>query len=188
MTYYTFFDSPLQPLLLTSDGTALMGLFMVAHTHGPEIGADWIRDDKAAPFAKARQQLAAYFAGRLTDFDLPTAPTGTAFQMRVWQELRRIPHGQTISYGELARRIRSPTACRAVGLANRRNPLSIIVPGPEIPSPRVVGTGGKLTGYAGGMARKEALLALGGAMQGHVDFSHKNAIIYYTAITTKNNT
>ena len=182
MTYYTFFDSPLQPLLLTSDGTALMGLFMAGHTHGPEIGADWIRDDKAAPFAEARQQRAAYFAGRLTDFDLPTAPTGTAFQMRVWQELRRIPHGQTISYGELARGIGSPNACRAVGLANGRNPLSIIVP-----CHRVVGTGGKLTGYAGGMARKKALLALEGAIQGHVDFSHKNAI-YYTAITTKNNT
>ena len=187
MTYYTFFDSPLQPQLLTSDGTALTGLFMVGHTHGPEIGADWIRDGKAAPFAEARQQRAAYFAGRLTDFDLPTAPTGTAFQMRVWQELRRIPHGQTISYGGLARGIGSPIACRAVGLANGRNPLSIIVPGPEIPSPRVVGTGGKLTGYAGGMARKKALLALEGAIQGHVDFSHKNAI-YYTAITTKNNT
>ena len=171
MTYYTFFASPLQPQLLTSDGTALTGLFMTAHTHGPEIGADWIRDDKAAPFAEARQQRAAYFAGRLTDFDLPTAPTGTAFQMRVWQELRRIPHGQTVSYGELARRIGSPNACWAVGLANGRNPLSILVP-----CHRVVGAGGKLTGYAGGLARKEALLALEGAMQAHFDFSHKNML------------
>ena len=159
MTYYTFFASPLQPQLLTSDGTALTGLFMTAHTHGPEIGADWIRDDKAAPFAEARQQRAAYFAGRLTDFDLPTAPTGTAFQMRVWQKLRRIPHGQTVSYGDLARRIGSPNACRAVGLANGRNPLSIIVP-----CHRVVGANGKLTGYAGGMARKQALLRLEGAI------------------------
>ena len=157
MTYYTYLDSPLQPLLLTSDGAALTGLFMVAHKHGPEVGADWHQDDEAAPFAEARRQLTAYFAGHLTDFDLPLAPAGTAFQKRVWDELRRIPHGQTVSYGELARRIGSPNACRAVGLANGRNPLSIIVP-----CHRVVGANGKLVGYAGGMARKEALLALEG--------------------------
>ena len=155
MTYYTYFDSPLQPLLLTSDGTALTGLFMVVHKHGPEIGADWIQRDEAAPFAEAKRQLAAYFAGQLTAFDLPLAPVGTAFQRRVWDELRRVPHGQTVSYGELARRIGSPNACRAVGLANGRNPLSIIVP-----CHRVVGASGKLIGYAGGMPRKEALLAL----------------------------
>lgn len=177
MTYYTFFDSPLQPLLLTSDGTALMGLFMVAHTHGPEIGADWIRDDKAAPFAKARQQLAAYFAGRLTDFDLPTAPTGTAFQMRVWQELRRIPHGQTISYGELARRIGSSTACRAVGLANGRNPLSIIVPGPEIPSPRVVGTGGSSPAMPGAWRARRRCWHWGARCRGTLTFHIKTRFI-----------
>ncbi len=158
MTYYTYYDSPLQPLLLTSDGAALTGLFMAAHKHGPEIGADWTEDDEAAPFAEARRQLAAYFAGELTDFDLPLAPLGTTFQRRVWDELRRIPHGETVSYGELARRIGSPKACRAVGLANGRNPLSIIVP-----CHRVVGASGKLIGYAGGTARKEALLALEGA-------------------------
>ena len=155
MTYYTYFDSPLQPLLLTSDGTALTGLFMVAHRHGPEVGADWIQNDEAAPFAEAKRQLAAYFAGQKTLFDLPLAPVGTTFQKRVWDELRRIPHGQTVSYGELARRIGSPNACRAVGLANGRNPLSIIVP-----CHRVVGANGKMVGYAGGMTRKEALLAL----------------------------
>ena len=158
MTYYTYFDSPLQPLLLTSDGTALTGLFMVAHKHGPEVGTDWTQDDGAAPFLEAKRQLAAYFAGNLTDFDLPLALVGTAFQKRVWDELRRIPHGNTVTYGELARRIGSPNACRAVGLANGRNPLSIIVP-----CHRVVGANGKLIGYAGGMARKEALLALEGA-------------------------
>ena len=155
MICYTYFDSPLQPLLLTSDSTALTGLFMVAHRHGPEVGADWIQNDEAAPFAEAKRQLAAYFAGQKTLFDLPLAPVGTTFQKRVWDELRRIPHGQTVSYGELARRIGSPNACRAVGLANGRNPLSIIVP-----CHRVVGANGKMVGYAGGMARKEALLAL----------------------------
>jgi len=155
---------------------------MVAHKHGPEVEAGWVQSDEAAPFAEAKRQLGAYFAGRLTTFDLPLAPDGTAFQMRVWQELRRIPHGQTVSYGELARRIGSPTACRAVGLANGRNPLTIIVP-----CHRVVGANGKLTGYAGGMARKETLLALEGAAQAHLDFSHKNAIYYtYTVITAKN--
>ena len=154
-TYYTFFDSPIQPLLLTSNGTALTGIFMVAHKHGPEIGQGWIQDDAAAPFPEAKRQLEAYFAGQLTEFDLPLAPVGTDFQRRVWDELRRIPYGQTISYGELARRIGNPNASRAVGLANGRNPFSIIVP-----CHRVVGSGGKLVGYAGGMTRKETLLAL----------------------------
>lgn len=154
-TYYTYFDSPIQPLLLTSDGNALTGLFMVAHKHGPEIEAGWVQDDAAAPFVEAKRQLAAYFAGQRTEFDLPLAPAGTGFQQRVWDELRRIPYGQTMTYGELARRIGNPNASRAVGLANGRNPLSIIVP-----CHRVVGAGGKLVGYAGGMTRKEALLAL----------------------------
>ncbi len=154
-TYYTYFDSPIQPLLLTSDGTALTGLFMVAHKHGPEVEAGWVQSDEAAPFAEAKQQLGAYFAGRLTTFDLPLALGGTAFQRRVWDELRRVPHGETVSYGELARRIGQPTACRAVGLANGRNPLSIIVP-----CHRVVSANGNLIGYAGGITRKEALLAL----------------------------
>ncbi len=169
-TYYTYFDSPIQPLLLTSDGTALTGLFMVAHKHGPEVEAGWVQSDEAAPFAEAKRQLGAYFAGRLTTFDLPLAPGGTAFQRRVWDELRRVPHGETVSYGELARRIGQPTACRAVGLANGRNPLSIIVP-----CHRVVGAGGNLIGYASGMARKEALLALeaiGSRSPG--GFSHEN--------------
>lgn len=153
--YYTYSDSPLQPLLLTSDGAALTGLFLVAHKNGPEVEAAWVQNDEAAPFAEAKRQLAAYFAGELTAFDLPLAPTGTAFQRRVWDELRRVPHGQTVSYGELARRIGSPNACRAVGAANGRNPLCIIVP-----CHRVVGANGKLIGYAGGMPRKETLLAL----------------------------
>ena len=154
-TYYTHWDSLLEPLLLTSDGTALTGVFMSEHTHGPNISDDWQQDDRAEPFAEAKRQLTAYFAWQLTTFDLPLAPRGTDFQQRVWIALGGIPYGQTVSYGELARRIGQPNACRAVGLANGRNPISIIVP-----CHRVVGANGKLTGYSGGMGRKEALLAL----------------------------
>ena len=154
-TYYTYFESRLQPLLLTSDGTALTGLFMGEHTHGPEIGEGWQQNDCALPFPETKRQITAYFTGQLTVFDLPLAPRGTDFQRRVWAALSGIPYGQTVSYGEIARRIGQPNACRAVGLANGRNPLSIIVP-----CHRVIGAGGKLTGYGGGMERKEALLAL----------------------------
>ena len=155
MTYYTFFDSPIQPLLLTSDGTALTGLFMVAHKQGPEIGANWMENPDAAPFAETKRQLTEYFAGTRREFDLPLLPQGTEFQRKVWAELQNIPYGGTQSYGELARKIGSPGASRAVGLANGRNPISIIVP-----CHRVVGANGKLTGYGGGLPRKAALLEL----------------------------
>ena len=154
-TYCTYTDSPLCPLLLTSDGTVLTGLYMAGHTHGPEIGASWVSDSTAEPFAEAIHQLDAYFAGMLTDFTLPLALLGTEFQKRVWAELLLIPYGETCSYGELARRLGSPNASRAVGLANGRNPLSIIVP-----CHRVIGASGKLMGYGGGIEPKAALLAL----------------------------
>lgn len=155
MTLYTYYESPIQPLLLTSNGTALTGLFMVQHKHGPEVGEDWIEQADALPFAETKRQLDLYFAGELTEFDLPLAPEGTAFQQKVWEELRRIPYGVTISYGELADRVGNPNASRAVGLANGRNPISIIVP-----CHRVIGANGKLTGYGGGLSRKEILLNL----------------------------
>ena len=152
---YTYVESPLDALLLTSDGTSLTGLYLNEHRYGPPIGADWVRADDALPFADARAQLADYFAGRRATFDLPLSPaTGTDFQRLVWEQLRKIPFGETISYGELARRVGNPAASRAVGLANGRNPLSIIVP-----CHRVVGANGKLTGYAGGVEKKERLLA-----------------------------
>ncbi len=150
-TTYTHADSPLGPLLLTADGDALTGLFLTS----PAPALDWIRGDHAAPFPEARRQLAAYFAGDLTEFTLPLAPIGTAFQLRVWDALRAIPYGATCSYGDLAQRLGRPGAARAVGLANGRNPISIIVP-----CHRVVGTSGRLTGYSGGMERKAFLLAL----------------------------
>ena len=153
MTYYTYFNSPIEPLLLTSDGESLTGLYMSAHRQGPESGADWQRNDDTAPFAATKAQLSAYFDGTLTNFSLPLIMHGTKFQKQVWEELKKIPYGSTLSYKELARRISNPKGSRAVGLANRRNPISIIVP-----CHRVIGASGKLTGYGGGLTRKKALL------------------------------
>ena len=152
--FYTIFESPVGPLLLMSDGASLTGLHTDNDKHRPAIQADWVRDDSAVPFARTIAQLRAYFDGGLTGFDLPLAPQGTAFQMTVWRELRNIPFGETISYAELARRIGRPTASRAVGHSNARNPISIIVP-----CHRVIGADKSLTGYAGGLERKRMLLA-----------------------------
>ncbi|HED65327.1 MAG TPA: methylated-DNA--[protein]-cysteine S-methyltransferase [Planctomycetes bacterium] len=113
-----------------------------------------------AGLAEVRRQLASYFAGERTAFELALAPAGTPFQLRVWSELQRIAYGETLSYGELARRIGSPKASRAVGLANGANPISIV-----IPCHRVIGADGSLTGYGGGMERKRALLELEGAIE-----------------------
>jgi methylated-DNA-[protein]-cysteine S-methyltransferase len=152
---YSEFESPIGTLLLMSDGSSLIGLHTESDKHRPAIGPDWVRDDAATPFAQAREQLSAYFAGRLTEFDLPLAPHGTPFQLTVWQALRAIPFGETISYAELARRIGRPRASRAVGHSNARNPISIIVP-----CHRVIGADRSLTGYAGGLERKRMLLEL----------------------------
>ena len=154
-TFFTIFQSPLGPLLLMSDGTSLTGLHTDNDKHRPAIRPDWIRDDHAPPFARTVSQLRAYFDGALTEFDLPLAPSGTAFQMKVWRELCNIRFGETISYAELARRIGRPTASRAVGHSNARNPISIVVP-----CHRVIGADNSLTGYAGGLDRKRMLLAL----------------------------
>jgi methylated-DNA-[protein]-cysteine S-methyltransferase len=149
-TYFTRWQSPLGELLLTSDGTALTGLYL---NQPPTPGDDWIADATAAPFPATIEQLSEYFAGTRTAFDVPLAQNGTVFQKQVWQELGRIPYGMTISYGELAARIGNRNASRAVGLANGKNPISILVP-----CHRVIGTNGTLTGYSGGMERKRALL------------------------------
>jgi methylated-DNA-[protein]-cysteine S-methyltransferase len=119
------------------------------------LGSDWERDDHNALLADAKSQLAAYFAGERTEFTMPLAPDGTAFQRKVWSELIKIPYGTTVSYGEVARRIGNPSASRAVGLANGANPIAVI-----IPCHRVIGTDGKLTGYGGGLDRKQKLLDL----------------------------
>ena len=109
-TFCTTFESPVGPLQLMSDGQSLTGLHTDSDKHRPAMRPDWIRDDAAAPFAEVKAQLRAYFDGRLTEFDLPLAPQGTEFQLRTWRELRGIPYGETISYGELARRIGNPNA------------------------------------------------------------------------------
>jgi methylated-DNA-[protein]-cysteine S-methyltransferase len=148
LSFHTI-DSPIGELLLTGDGRALTGL----HMQPFDIHPQWRRDPAA--FADAEAQLHAYFEGRLEDFDLPLAPRGTEFQLRVWEALRAIPYGETTSYGELAAAIGSPGASRAVGAANGRNPIAVIVP-----CHRVIGASGMLTGYGGGLERKRILLEL----------------------------
>ena len=150
-TYYTLMHSPIDDLLLVSDGDALTGLYMEQSRDGQAVGASWKRDP--GPFREASRQLQAYFEGGLERFDLPISPRGTEFQRVVWASLESIRFGERISYGELARRIWRPGAGRAVGHANARNPIGIIVP-----CHRVIGAGGSLTGYGGGLGRKRWLL------------------------------
>jgi methylated-DNA-[protein]-cysteine S-methyltransferase len=148
--------SPVGPLTIVADGGAIAALYMDAQRHAPQPETLGLPGDAGdEPFATAARQLDAYFAGRLTEFDLPLALAGTDFQRQVWAGLRAIPYGQTVSYGELARRIGSPAASRAVGLANGRNPVAIVVP-----CHRVIGSDGSMTGYGGGLDRKRFLLAL----------------------------
>lgn len=153
MIYFTFYESPIQSLRLVSDGRLLIGLYMMSEKHHLIPQSDWLEDDSTAPFPETKQQLKAYFAGTLTEFDLPLWVQGTIFQQRVWEALKSIPYGTTISYSELAKEIGQLNASRAVGLANGRNPVSIIVP-----CHRVIGANGNLTGYGGGIERKQWLL------------------------------
>jgi methylated-DNA-[protein]-cysteine S-methyltransferase len=152
---HTVIDSPVGPLTLVADGDALAALYMDAQRHRPDDSVFGERVDDAPVFAAAAEQLAEYFAGERTVFELPLAPAGTPFQQRVWAALREIPYGETCSYGELADHIGRPGAARAVGLANGKNPLGIIVP-----CHRVIGANGDLTGYGGGLDRKRNLLAM----------------------------
>jgi methylated-DNA-[protein]-cysteine S-methyltransferase len=150
---YTTVDSPVGELLLVGDEFALRGLYMQEGRTGAAVRRDWNRAD--APFHDVRAQLGEYFEGSRTAFELPLELEGTQFQRRVWRALLEIPYGETISYGALARRIGRPTSSRAVGAANGRNPISLIVP-----CHRVVGADGGLTGYGGGIERKRLLLDL----------------------------
>jgi len=157
----TVIDSPLGPLTLVASGGALAGLYMngrpgaSARVPASVETAEIAEGADAAVLAQAGRQLSEYFGGQRQAFDLPLALEGTAFQRRVWDALLGIGYGQTVSYGELADRIGQPTAARAVGLANGRNPVSIIVP-----CHRVVGADGSLTGYGGGLDNKQRLLEL----------------------------
>lgn len=152
MSYRTI-SSPIGELTVVELDGALVGLYMTDHKPAPHLETFGERDDDTLPQLDA--QLGEYFAGERTSFDLPLAPTGTDFQQRVWAALRTIPYGETWSYGRLAEAVGQPGAARAVGLANGRNPISIVVP-----CHRVVGSSGKLTGYAGGVERKAFLLDL----------------------------
>ncbi|MCB0947412.1 MAG: methylated-DNA--[protein]-cysteine S-methyltransferase [Mycobacterium sp.] len=150
---YRTIDSPVGLLTLAGVGSTLMHLRMVDQTHEPDRSGWEPADDDA--FSEAVEQLSGYFAGELTEFDLDLRLAGTEFQRRVWAALRTIPYGETRSYGQIAEQIGSPGASRAVGLANGRNPIGIIVP-----CHRVIGSTGGMTGYGGGIDRKRALLAL----------------------------
>lgn len=150
---YSVVASPIGALTLTGTGRALIGCWFEMKADGTDRTLGLERDDRA--FADVTEQLAAYFGGRLRRFDLPLCPEGTKFQQNVWMQLRAIPYGETRSYGQIAEALGSPGASRAVGLANGRNPLPIIVP-----CHRVIGADGSLTGFAGGMDRKRFLLDL----------------------------
>ena len=150
---YRIIDSPIGPLTLAGTGSTLMHLRMVGQTHEPDRSG-WEPADPDA-FADVVTQLSSYFAGALTEFDVDMQSDGTEFQRRVWAALQTIPYGETRSYGQIAEQIGSPAASRAVGLANGRNPISIIVP-----CHRVIGSSGRLTGYGGGIERKRTLLEL----------------------------
>ncbi len=155
---HTTIDSPVGPLTVvggtTPDGFALSGVYFPAHRHGPTPELLGRPDRTSVDFEAARDQLGGYFAGDRTSFSLPLAPVGPAFRQRVWALLRTIPYGDTRSYGALAADLGDIRLARAVGTANARNPLSILVP-----CHRVVGSSGTLTGYAGGLERKAFLLA-----------------------------
>lgn len=164
MRTHTEIDSPVGPLTIVAEDGQIRCLYMNFQRHRPddgELGGPDHGGCEVEPFKAAADQLDGYFAGRRTSFALPLAPHGSEFQQRVWAALQEIPFGQTESYGELAERIGSPGAARAVGLANGKNPISIV-----IPCHRVIGSDGNLTGYGGGLDRKRQLLDLELAVSG----------------------
>jgi methylated-DNA-[protein]-cysteine S-methyltransferase len=157
---WSILPSPVGDLLLTTDADHLTGVFFrphkASHREWDRSRRTGMEDPQSPVLARTRQQLEEYFAGTRTEFDLPLAPTGTGFQLRVWQALTEIPYGRTESYGHVAARLGLvPGASRAVGLANGANPISIVVP-----CHRVIGANGSLTGYGGGLDRKRFLLDL----------------------------
>jgi methylated-DNA-[protein]-cysteine S-methyltransferase len=153
MINYTYMESPVGRLLLAGDEEGLRFVSFAEGKHPPKPESDWRYHTE--PLQRAVGQLSDYFAGNLRRFDMPLQLRGTPFQLTVWRALQDIPYGQTISYGELARRVGNPHGSRAVGLANGSNPIAIVVP-----CHRVIGSNGKLTGYGGGLDNKETLLAL----------------------------
>jgi methylated-DNA-[protein]-cysteine S-methyltransferase len=161
--HHIVYPSPVGPLLLASDGDALCLIGFENPRHPVARDGDWHEGDDAV-LGEARRQLGEYFSGTRRRFDLPLAPRGTTFQQQVWQSLRDVPYGETISYATLAARIGKPSAVRAVGAANGRNPLPIVVP-----CHRVIGADGSLTGFGGGVPTKQFLLQLEGALPAAAD-------------------
>lgn len=158
-TYYLLHDSPVGELLLVCDGEAITDLHIMAGKYVPAVASDWIHDQRQAVLQQAQRELDGYFAGRLRTFMVPLAPHGTDFQKLAWSALAKIPFGETRTYAQQAHAIGRPTAVRAVGAANGKNPIGIIVP-----CHRVIGANGTLTGYAGGLGNKALLLKLEGVL------------------------
>ena len=152
---YAYYEGPLGKVLLTAANGALTGLHFVNEKYYPGVSRDWQCDASDAVIGSTMLQLDEYFSGKRTSFDVPLTPQGTEFQRQVWTILTTLRYGETVSYGDLAQRIGNAKAVRAVGAANGRNPISIV-----IPCHRVIGADGSLTGYAGGLERKEFLLRL----------------------------
>jgi len=153
MKQYCYYKAPIGRLLLIGEDGVLEELHFPNSAEHALIKDDWICNEDS--FSDILQQLGEYFAGRRKNFDVKINPTGTDFQRRVWQELQNVPYGKTASYGEIAQRINNPKACRAVGGANRKNPVPIIVP-----CHRIIGSDGSLTGFGGGLELKKDLLRL----------------------------
>ena len=155
MTHYDYFTSPQGRMLLVADDKALTAVCFVGQKYAQRIAADWRRDAGHPLLRKAKRELAEYFAGKRTRFSVKRAPHGTPFQRSVWKAIAGVGFGKTIPYAELARRAGRPGSARTAGAATGRNPIGILVP-----CHRIVGSNGSLTGYAGGLSRKRALLAL----------------------------
>jgi len=155
VVYFDRFESPLGTLLLATDESALTGAWFDAQRYFPLLDGRWQRRRNSAVLQRAAVMLDEYFAGTRTTFDIALAPAGTPFQRAVWDQIRAVPYGETVAYRDLAVRTGNAAAVRAAGAATGRNPLSIFVP-----CHRIVGADGTLTGYAGGLDRKRALLAL----------------------------
>lgn len=155
MFYYDYYQSPRGRMLLVADGKALTGVFFTGQKYQPCIEEEWRRNGTHAPLCQAKRELAEYFDGTRTRFTVKIAPRGTPFQRAIWKVIAGVGFGRTIAYAELARRAGRPGSARAAGAATGRNPIGIIVP-----CHRIVGSNGSLTGYAGGLAKKRALLAL----------------------------
>ena len=162
MTYYTYTEGPLGRMLFTAEADALSGMYFIGQKYEAKPQAGWVEEDHVPVFTALRGQLARYFKGELRTFDLPLATRGTPFQQRVWEALLQIECGATLTYGKLADSIGFSSSVRAVGASVGRNPISVI-----IPCHRVIGADGSLTGYAGGLGRKRALLLLEKASTEH---------------------